>query len=619
MKQIIIGTAGHIDHGKTALIRALTGIDTDRLEEEKRRGITIDLGFAWMTLAGGVQAGIIDVPGHERFIKNMLAGAGAIDLVLMAVAADEGVMPQTREHLDILSMLGVKHGIVVLTKCDLADEETLALARDDIVSCFKGTFLERMPIIEVSARTGEGLDTLRAQIERMAVQMPLHPTDRPLWMPIDRVFTMNGFGTVVTGTVLDGRISIGDALCVCPSGETARVRGLQSGGVEIETAVAGQRVAANLTGIKKEALMRGDVLAASQHVSVLLDVKLTMLKSAGRKLAHGTRLHLSIGAQSILCRAALLDADELRAGESAYAQLRLEVPAAARIGDRFVIRFYSPLETIGGGVVLDAHPVKHKRLDSGVLKRLQLYDTGTLSDQLLYEASHVVFTESDLRARFSHVSDAAFLQARDDLCADGSLCAVNGLLLPPAVLHAHKQRVRSLLQAFHTANPLCEGMPVQEVRKVCLDALLDYFVQQNLIKRTSMHVSLPDFSPLQTPLYQALSAKILALYDAAGCMPPDTGSVAQTIESPPETVLRVLELLLSQGALVKVSASMLLFAAAYQAARDAVSQAVAEQGSITLAQLRDMLGISRKYAQAILEHFDEIGFTQKNGDARTLA
>ena len=351
MNHVIIGTAGHVDHGKTCLIKALTGIDTDRLAEEKKRGITIELGFANLQLPGGITAGIVDVPGHEKFIKNMLAGAGGIDIAMLIVAADEGVMPQTREHLSILSLLDIPQGVIVITKCDTVEEDWAELVKEDVAEAVKGTFLEGAPMVCVSAFTGQGLDELRDLLAEMAKKAKGKDLSRPFRLPADRVFTLGGFGTVITGTLIEGTLHEGDEIMLYPSGIMTRARSIQVHSHDVKEAYGGQRVAVNLAGVKKEDVPRGEVAAApgSMTPSMMLDVRLSCLKETGREIKNNSRLHLYHGAREILCKVVLMDREVLMPGEECFAQLRLEENITAKRGDRFVVRFYSPLETVGGG------------------------------------------------------------------------------------------------------------------------------------------------------------------------------------------------------------------------------------------------------------------------------
>ena len=392
MKNIIIGTAGHIDHGKTTLIKALTGRNTDRWEEEQRRGITIDLGFTYFDLKNGDRVGIIDVPGHERFINNMVAGVVGMDLVMLVVAADEGIMPQTREHMDILGELGIEKSILVLNKCDLVEEDWLELVKEEIKEELEGTFLEQAPIVEVSAATGQGIPELIEVIERLTAEEVVEKDVNTIpRLPIDRVFSLSGFGTIITGTLLAGMISKEDNLQVYPIGKECKIRNIQVHGQDVEKCYAGQRVAINLSNVKKSELRRGCVLAPPNNMknTMLLDVKLNVLPSSMRVLTNHTRLHLFTGTSEILCRAVLLDKEEIGPGESGFVQLRLEEEIALRRGDKFVVRFYSPMETIGGGIVLEPNPKKKKRFDKDAIEELQRKESGSSEDVIeLHVKSH---------------------------------------------------------------------------------------------------------------------------------------------------------------------------------------------------------------------------------------
>ncbi len=386
MNNSIIGTAGHVDHGKTCLIRALTGIETDRLREEKKRGITIELGFAYLDLPDGGRAGIIDVPGHEKFVRNMLAGAGGIDLALLIVAADEGVMPQTVEHLGILSLLEIKHGILVMTKIDTVDDDWRQLVAEDIRSQAQGTFLEQAPLIEVSSYTGEGIEQLRQEIFCQLAQLKGKRGDIPFRIPVDRVFSMEGFGTVITGTMIEGKLKEGDEVTLYPGEKPGKVRNIQVHSQSVDTAYAGQRVAVNFSNLKKSDIQRGDVVAppGTMHPTMMADVRLNILKEAKRAVKNTSRLHFYHGSREILCKAVLLEGDVLEPGQSGYAQLRLEETAALKAGDHFVVRFYSPLETVGGGVIVDPSPFKRKRGDQNALEELKILEKGSLQDKICH-------------------------------------------------------------------------------------------------------------------------------------------------------------------------------------------------------------------------------------------
>lgn len=619
MKHLIVGTAGHVDHGKTALIRALTGVDTDRLAEEKRRGITIELGFAQLALSESVQVGMIDMPGHERFIRNMLVGAGAVDLVLMTVAADEGVMPQTREHLDILSLLGTKQGIVVLTKCDLVDSQLLTLVRQEVQEAFADSFLAQMPMVEVSSKTGEGIERLREQLLTMAQNAARRKQDAPFWLAVDRVFTKDGFGVIATGTLSQGTLRVGDLVCVSPAGETARVRGLQTGGREIGCAVAGERVAVNLSGIKKETIARGAVLTVMQNSVERIDVKLSLLKHSKRSLTNGMQLHLAIGTASVVCRAVILQSSSLKAGEEGYLQLRLQVPVAAQVGERFVVRFFSPLETIGGGVVLDIQPKMHGRLDRMAIERLKLYETGTLKEQLLYEMTHARYTEQQLFRLFAHRSSSEIAKACQLLTAQGQLSILGKYLVTPAYLAYETERLLVEVSAFHADFPLSDGIAVAQLYPHYPRELVEQAVQCGRLHRIDAAVALFDFSPYQTELYRQVSRRLAAVFADEGYTPPDLEEALHQCGCGRQIGMRVIELLVADGSLVRISPTILLCANACEQVKMWVREAIEREGGITLARLRDILGTSRKYAQAILEYFDVIGYTKKDGDVRTFA
>ncbi|RLC28530.1 MAG: selenocysteine-specific translation elongation factor, partial [Deltaproteobacteria bacterium] len=383
MKQIILGTAGHIDHGKTSLIKALTGIDTDRLKEEKQRGITIELGFAHFELPGGQVIGIVDVPGHEKFVKNMVAGATGIDLVALVIAADEGVMPQTKEHLEICQLLDIRHGLVILTKIDMVDADWMELVREDVREYLSGTFLADAPVVEVSSVTGRGLPELTRTLETLAAEVPEKDIGHIFRIPVDRVFTMKGFGTVITGTSISGRIQTGDEITIYPQGLNAKIRGLQVHNREVDRVRAGLRTAVNLQGVEKAVIRRGDVLATKEalRVTYMVDVRLDLLDSAPRKLKNRARVRFHSGTSEIMARVVLLDREELMPGESCFAQVRLDEPTAVLKDDRFVIRSYSPVRTIGGGAVLNALPGrKKKRYSDAVMSQMNVLHTGGLSE-----------------------------------------------------------------------------------------------------------------------------------------------------------------------------------------------------------------------------------------------
>ncbi|HEU4753907.1 MAG TPA: selenocysteine-specific translation elongation factor, partial [Armatimonadota bacterium] len=468
-QHFIIGTAGHVDHGKTALIRALTGAETDRLREEQERGMSIDLGFADFTLPSGRKAGVIDVPGHERFLKNMLAGAGGIDLVLLVIAADEGVMPQTREHLDILNILQTRKGVVVLTKADLVEPDWLELVQEDIRSALGGTFLEHAPMVPVSSLTGQGIPELKALLDRMAEEITTRTIVGPWRLPIDRAFTIRGFGTVVTGTLVAGVARVGDRVEVLPRRLETRIRSLQVHGAGVEFAEAGTRVAMNLAGVELEEIHRGDVAAppGTYTPTQALDARLDVLENCPREVKNRTRVRVYLGTAEVLARLNLLDADQIEPGGSGLVQLRLETPTVAAKGDRYVLRFYSPMETIGGGSVIDPNPPRHKRFDEAVLANTRVKEKGT-PDELVAEAVQ--------RAGLAPIAPPAVAQGLgipvEEVRALMQALKERGELVPiegETVLHRHRldaaeYQFLNTLSEFHAAQPMRTGMSREELR-----------------------------------------------------------------------------------------------------------------------------------------------------------
>ena len=633
MKNIIIGTAGHVDHGKTALIKALTGIDTDRLKEEKKRGITIELGFAHLDFPeAGIRAGIVDVPGHERFIKNMLAGAGGIDLCLLIVAADDGVMPQTREHLDILRLLDIREGIIALTKCDLADDDLIALVSEDIRGLTAGTFLADAPIVPVSAHTGAGLDTLKATLTAAAGRMEEKNLARPFRLPVDRVFTMEGFGTVVTGTLIEGTVREGDEVSIYPAGTSARVRSLQVHSTAVAEAFAGQRVAVNLSGIKREDIERGGTLAAagSMEPGLMLDVRLDVLQSSPRTVKTGSHLHFYHGARDILCKAVLLEHDALTPGQSGYAQLRFSEPVAARKDDRFVVRFYSPVETVGGGVVLDASPRKHRRKAASVLEALAVREAGSPKDNLLQAIT-------DGAPRLAPVADAgagagldseALKATLESLVAEGQVFMLTKKTAVSAdFLGTLSAKARLLLAQYHADNPLMAGMRREELRARLLpgrdtdlsDKTLALIGARGDIALDAQRGALPDFTITYSERDRRLADAVAgALLADGGFAPPELDAIAARFPKDKAALKGVCEAMQSTGDLVLTSPGIHFHGSTVREALDIVRRIVEDKGEMTLADFRDAAGTSRKYALSLLEYFDRKGITQKVGDARVL-
>ncbi|HWQ11369.1 MAG TPA: selenocysteine-specific translation elongation factor [Roseiflexaceae bacterium] len=621
----VIGTAGHVDHGKSTLVKALTGIDPDRWEEEQRREMTIDLGFAWFTLPSGRSVSIVDVPGHERFIKNMLAGVGGYDAALLVVAADESVMPQTAEHLAILDLLEVSHGLVVLTKADLVDEEWLALVREEVRERLRGTCLEGAPQVAVSARTGQGLDALRSAIDEVLDRTPTrsgaHGAPR---MSIDRAFTIGGFGAVVTGTLADGPLRAGDEVEILPKGLRARVRGLQTHQRKVEEALPGTRVAVNLAGVSHHDIARGDMLALPGRMrpTAVLDAQLRIAPGA-RPVRQNDRLELFVGAAESLCRVTLLDREELAPGESGWVQVRLERPIAVARGDRYILRLPSPSQTLGGGRVVEPHPARHRRFRPEVIASLEALARGTPADLLLRALADGLPHAWDEAVRASGLPQATALEALGELMASGDVMDLAGdeqgsdRPSPWPVTSAGWQKLveklLAALEGYHRRYPLRAWMPREELRSrlrlggPACDAAVGAAARAGLVEASESGVRRSGHTPSPTPEQERQVRRWLAQVAASPYSPPA-----------PDMDPEVLGMLLEQGEVTRVAPDVVFASETYHEMVDWVRAQIAEAGSVTLAQFRDRFGSSRKYAQALLEHLDERKVTRRVGDARVL-
>ena len=631
MNNAIIGTAGHVDHGKTLLIKALTGMDTDRLAEEKKRGIKIELGFAYMDLPNGEKAGIVDVPGHEKFIRNMLAGAGSIDLAILVVAADEGIMPQTREHLAILGLLGISRGLVALNKTDLVDRDWLEMVMLDIEEELAHSFLAQAPILPVSAHTGEGVEELRQEIFRMLAQSPAKRLAVPFRLPIDRVFTMDGFGTVVTGTLIEGSLNLGQDVVVFPSGLATKARRIQVHGKQTERAVAGQRVAVNLAGLKISDLSKGDLVAAPNSIknTRILDVVVEINEDCAREIRHNSRLHLHHGTRDILCTMVLLEGDKLTAGQRAYGQLRLAQPLAAKPNDRFVLRFYSPAETIGGGMILDPLARKVRRRDAAAAGRLAIKEKGGLSEKIeviCIEAGNAFdFVDREYIRKHYFFDEDGFDSALNQLLATGQLVDLNGFLLHISFLEAMGKRAQGILDKYHRENPLQNGMAVREFCSRLLpgggqvfEHVVEPLATLGFVEKHGQEVARAGFVPTASDAHKKIQARLIAVYTEAGFATPDHNDVAAEFVKERKAFAQTFEALVKTGALVALTPQIHLSKENYDRAVD-IFAGLAEGGKeVTLADFRDAIGASRKYALAILEYFDKRGLTKKVGDGRVL-
>lgn len=625
MKHIIIGTAGHIDHGKTTLIRALTGRNTDRLKEEQDRGITIELGFTWFDLESGLRCGIIDVPGHEKFIQQMVSGVVGMDMVLLVVAADEGIMPQTREHLDILELLGIEKCILVLTKCDTVDPEWVDMMEEDIRKELKDTILENAPVVRVSSVTGEGIEALKKEIEKMVSSLPERDTKGIPRLPIDRVFSLQGFGTIITGTLISGTLHKGDALAIYPEGLKARIRNIQVHEQDAEFAEAGQRVALNLSGVKKEELHKGSVISLenSMENSTLMDGKVTMLRDSKRSLKNRERLHFLSGTKEVLCRAVLLDKEEIAPGEEGLCEFILEEEMVFKRGDRFILRFYSPVETIGGGIVLEPNARKKKRFSDEAIQELLSKEDGSLSDVLetvIQEELNSLYTVQTLAKRLSH-SVEEITPALSTLVEEGRVYPVD-LQKERYFLHRENAYILSteighLLEAFYKKHPYRLGMPKAEVREKVLksskqnlfDACLPYF---NGISLSGEYLLLTDRGEFKDETYRKIEKNILQDLEAAAFMLPRVEELDRH-KTKEEDFLDILQNLVVEEKVVKVGEDPELLIL-----RENLEKGIAflrsyfkENEVLGISLLKEQFESSRKCAKAMIQYFDKVKYTKK--------
>ncbi len=615
----VIGTAGHVDHGKSLLVEALTGIDPDRLREEKARGMTIDLGFAWLTLPSGREVSIVDVPGHERFIKNMLAGAGGIDLVLLVVAADEGVMPQTREHLAILDLLGISRGVLVITKQDLVDDEVRELVKAEAEEVVRGTTLEGSPVVACSAVARAGLDDLRRVLdEALASTEQKRDIGRPR-LPIDRCFTIAGFGTVVTGTLIDGSFEVGQEVEIVPGGPRARIRGLQNHQQRVERALPGKRTAVNLSGVSKDDARRGQVLGLPGSIAAMtaLDAKVRSLASLRNPLRHGAMLTLHTGAAEAEARLLLLDREELAAGEEGWAQMRLAEPIAVMPGDRFVLR--TPNDTVGGGVIVETHANRHRRFHEATLRALEMQAGGSIDDAVLVGLRRIEPATVDALAKAMGAAAAEVSAELKALIERGDAVAMGGdpasaPLMTAAGFAALGDRAGAAVEAYHAQHPLRRGISREELRsRLRLDervfaGALERWTADGLLVEDASSVALPGHEPSLSPAQQTAADAYVRALEASSYAPPTDGA-------PPADVLAYLE---DAGQVVSVGEGVVFAAGAYREMVERVTEHLRKEGTITLAQARDMFGTSRKYAQALLEHLDREHVTRRVGDERVL-
>ena len=633
MKHIILGTAGHVDHGKTALIKALTSVDTDRLKEEKERGITIELGFAPLVLAKGQKVGVVDVPGHEKFVKNMVAGAGGIDIVVLVIAADEGVMPQTREHLEICDLLGIRNGLVALTKTDMVDDEWTTLVTDDIRQFLEGTFLEEAPIVPLSSATGDGLEDFLGELQTI-VDIVEERRDTGIFrLPVDRVFTMKGFGTVATGSLLGGKVRTGDTVEIVPSKIVAKVRGIQIHNESVEQAETGNRTAINLQGVDKATIQRGDVISNADALvpSTRFDIFLRHLPNARKNLKNRSLLRFHVATSELIARLILPGGGEIEPGAAVYGQVILESPTVALAGDRFVIRSYSPVTTIGGGEILDPLTVKYKKNREAQMEEMKILHHGTDRDRVA-----VILRRSGLAgitARQLQIRTGTSLKELNAII-DDMLSRKEALLLDkekrtivsaPAY-QVVQEKIMEASAAYHERNPLREGIHKEELRNTIgtyidpklfnsalrsLDNAGKIRIERENVRLAAHQVNLADD-------LEELKEKIAGRYRTAGLSPPLTKDVIEEAGTQKKAARTVLSLLLNEGRLIKVSEDLYFDGTALAGLREDYRQFLLRTEKASPAGFRELTGLSRKFTIPLMEYFDKSKLTIRVGDHRIL-
>ncbi|TWI64179.1 selenocysteine-specific elongation factor [Desulfobotulus alkaliphilus] len=635
MKEIILGTAGHIDHGKTSLVRALTGTDTDRLKEEKKRGITIELGFAALNLPDGRRLGVVDVPGHEKFVKNMVAGASGIDIVAMIIAADEGVMPQTREHLEICSLLGIRHGLVVLTKSDMVDEEWLEMVTDDVRDFLSDSFLADAPLIPVSSHTGKGLDTLIQAISDMASLIPDIRNTTVFRLPVDRVFTMKGFGTVITGTLVSGSVSVGDTVMVYPELTQSRVRGLQVHNDSVQTAVCGQRTAVNFQGLDLSEVQRGDVIAPPDALknTFMVDTDFHYLGSNEKPLKNRTKVRFHTGTSEITALTVLLDRDTLEPGEKAPVQFRFDRPMVCVRDDRYVVRSYSPIRTIGGGAILNPVPRKHKRFQDNIIEGLShLSEAGSEEAAAfhLMQAGFAGASMSDLRL-VTNLSEKQLTAVLQKLLSSRSILVTD----KDAKTYIHADAFQRLcsfatnyLEKYHASYPLREGLSKEELKSKfpayiqprLLNQVLNQLVKDEKLSQEGDLVRLSTHKVALQVDQEALRLKILENYENTGITPPYFREIVRTLDkAQAEAAPDVMKILIRENLMVRVKEDFYFHRQALDSLQEKVVAFLLENEEMNPSQFKDICGgIARKYVIPLMEYFDGIHLTIRIGDTRKL-
>ncbi|MEG2789408.1 MAG: selenocysteine-specific translation elongation factor [Romboutsia sp.] len=626
MKNIVIGTAGHIDHGKTTLIKALTGRETDTLAEEKKRGISINLGFTYFDLSNNKRIGVVDVPGHEKFIKNMLAGVSGIDIVLFVVAADEGVMPQTVEHLDILTFLNVQNGIIVLTKSDTVDEEFIELVKEDVLVKVKGTFLENADIIEVDSISRNGIDKLVSTIDKISDNIDGNDEISPARLNIDRVFSVNGFGTVITGTLIEGKISVEDDLVIYPKKLITKIRSIQVHGKNVNTAYAGQRTAINISNIKVEEVKRGDVLAVNNSLeeSMMLDVKVSLVNHSNKTLKHWDRLRLYHGSREIFCRAVPLDKEIIENGQSGYVQLRLEESIVSKNGDKVVLRGYSPMETIGGGVIIDITPKKHKRFDNKIIDILKIKEKGELKDILeeyLKRNLNTYITMKEIMV-YSGESELNINEAIEILLHEDRIIIINNMYIHINQYKKLKENTVKTLSDYHKKYRLRKGMVKEEFRSRLeskfktkdIDVLLEKMFNEKVIKIYDNMVSIYSFEVIFNNKQKEIQSNIQKKLRVSDKLPIIS---IESICEKNHYYVEVLEAMIGND-IEKLDDNYVMDKKRYEVIKKELIEYLIKNKEVTIGEYRDFINSSRKNCMIILENFDRNKITKREDNKRRL-
>lgn len=630
MKHLIVGTAGHIDHGKTELIKALTGKDTDRLKEEKERGISIDIGFAEYKIGDDFALGVVDVPGHESFIRNMLAGVSGIDLVLFVVAADEGIMPQTIEHLEILELLRTRRGIIAITKSDLVEEEWLELVEEEVRLGMKGTFLEDAPIIKVSSKTRRGLEEIKDALIGISSELEERHSDDLFRMPVDRTFSLKGVGTIVTGTVWSGKVEKDEMVRILPKEIEARVRSLEVHDRKVTTSSAGSRTALALTGVSKEDIKRGDTVVKDPHwrAANIIDVHLECLKSHTRRIENRRRVRFHLATQEVMGRVVLLGREALEPGENTYAQMRLEKPVVARNADRFVVRSYSPIRTIGGGSVLSPHSHRRTKITPNHRNTLEVLLSGSPKDRVV-----AVTVSSGLsgtpRSLLPHLTSASPGEADEIISAlerGGTIRLLGDVVFHSMAIVESEKRVTDYLRQQHKTSPLKIGFPLEEMRRrlfpsspECLiESVLDRLLQASVIELRGGLVRLTSHEISLGAEDMRIHDEVLRWFNEGGLAPPAISQLVSEMGIEESKLMEIITLLREKEELVPVSSKLLFSRSAVDEAGEKVKSFLLNKGKASASEIRVMLGGSRKYIIPLLEYFDKNGLTRREGDYRVL-